>query len=74
MKRRNALTIVLLLACYSSTSSPIDVLLNSLLEPNKIEITVNRQGCCSHHGGVCGCSSGSALCCDGNLSPSCGCD
>jgi len=35
----------------------------------------NRQGCCSHHGGVCGCShSGRAVCCDGSLSPSCGCN
>jgi hypothetical protein len=32
-----------------------------------------RQGCCSYHGGVCGCSGGRALCCDGRLSPSCGC-
>ena len=31
------------------------------------------RGCCSHHGGVCGCSGGRALCCDGTLSPSCGC-
>lgn len=31
------------------------------------------RGCCSHHGGVCGCSNGRALCCDGTLSPSCGC-
>jgi hypothetical protein len=33
-----------------------------------------RQGCCSHHGGVCGCQNGRAVCCDGTLSPSCGCD
>lgn len=32
-----------------------------------------RSGCCSWHGGVCGCSAGRALCCDGQLSPSCGC-
>lgn len=32
-----------------------------------------RQGCCSWHGGVCGCSGGRAQCCDGSLSPSCGC-
>jgi hypothetical protein len=35
---------------------------------------VERKGCCSHHGGVCGCSSdGRAVCCDGAPSPSCGC-
>jgi hypothetical protein len=33
-----------------------------------------RRGCCSWHQGVCGCSGGRALCCDGTLSPSCGCD
>ncbi len=33
-----------------------------------------RRGCCSHHGGVCGCEKGRALCCDGQLSPTCGCD
>ena len=32
------------------------------------------RGCCSHHGGECGCSdSGRDICCDGTLSPSCGC-
>ena len=37
-------------------------------------LSVERRGCCSHHGGVCGCDKGRALCCDGRLSPSCGCD
>lgn len=34
-----------------------------------------KSGCCSHHGGVCGCNSGTGhqLCCDGVDSPSCGC-
>jgi len=32
-----------------------------------------RSGCCSWHGGVCGCTGGRAQCCDGTLSPSCGC-
>jgi hypothetical protein len=32
------------------------------------------QGCCSWHGGECGCSpEGRDVCCDGSLSPSCGC-
>ena len=31
------------------------------------------RGCCSHHGGVCGCNAGRAVCCDGKLSPSCPC-
>jgi len=33
-----------------------------------------RSGCCSHHRGVCGCSFGRAVCCDGSYSPTCGCD
>ncbi len=34
-----------------------------------------RRGCCSWHGGVCGCdeSSGMIKCCDGTLSPTCTC-
>jgi len=32
-----------------------------------------QRGCCSHHGGVCGCSGGRKECCDGSLSPSCTC-
>lgn len=35
---------------------------------------VDHQGCCSHHGGECGCRAGHDLCCDGTLSPTCGCD
>ena len=33
----------------------------------------NQQGCCSWHEGVCGCSGGRTLCCDGEPSPSCVC-
>lgn len=33
-----------------------------------------RSGCCSWHGGQCGCdSSGRVICCDGTLSPTCYC-
>ena len=33
-----------------------------------------RSGCCSHHGGVAGCSqNGRQICRDGTLSPSCTC-
>jgi hypothetical protein len=44
--------------------------LSTSASPNDSE----RRGCCSHHQGVCGCSSKRAACCDGTLSPSCGCD
>lgn len=32
-----------------------------------------QRGCCSHHGGVCGCGGYKLQCCDGTLSPSCKC-
>ena len=32
-----------------------------------------RRGCCSWHGGVCGCKNGRVVCCDGKYSPSCKC-
>jgi hypothetical protein len=31
------------------------------------------RGCCSRHGGQCGCRMDRVVCCDGTLSPSCGC-
>lgn len=31
------------------------------------------RGCCSWHGGQCGCTGGRIVCCDGSYSPSCGC-
>jgi hypothetical protein len=43
-----------------------------LPQPND-KTEVNKRGCCSWHGGVCGCENGRAKCCDGTLSPTCGC-
>jgi hypothetical protein len=31
------------------------------------------KGCCSWHGGECGCQDGRDVCCDGTLSPTCTC-
>lgn len=31
------------------------------------------RGCCSWHGGECGCQNGRDVCCDGTLRPSCTC-
>ena len=46
----------------------------------KLEIAISnanqkiaRSGCCSWHGGVCGCIGGRVVCCDGTFSPSCTC-
>lgn len=42
------------------------------IQSNDIE---ERRGCCSWHGGVCGCdeTTGRVICCDGTLSPTCTC-
>ena len=37
------------------------------------ECLIAGRGCCSRHGGVCGCSGGRSKCCDGTLSPTCQC-
>lgn len=37
------------------------------------ECLLAGRGCCSRHGGVCGCSGGRSKCCDGTLSPTCQC-
>ncbi len=47
---------------------------NSCMSINQSTTKQATQGCCSHHQGVCGCSGGRAVCCDGQYSPSCGCN
>ncbi len=38
------------------------------------DVVYAKRGCCSHHGGVAGCSSGGrTICRDGSYSPSCTC-
>lgn len=52
--------------CLSLPSAPV--------MPSDLPTELQAQrGCCSWHGGVCGCSNGRAQCCDGSLSPTCGC-
>jgi hypothetical protein len=51
---------------------------NQCLDKTKLEsksTELARRGCCSHHGGVCGCdqTTDRIKCCDGTLSPSCTC-
>lgn len=36
-------------------------------------VNLCKSGCCSWHGGVCGCENDRSVCCDGSLSPTCGC-
>ena len=51
----------------------INNVLNSISANNLNFHKYAGSGCCSWHGGVCGCSFGKAICCDGAPSPSCGC-
>ena len=37
-------------------------------------LDVEQRGCCSHHGGVAGCSNGRIVCNDGSYSPTCTCN
>lgn len=36
-------------------------------------LEVGKRGCCSWHGGVCGCDGNRIVCCDGVQSPTCTC-
>lgn len=50
------------------------VLLIGQTAPLRIEVgSLEKRGCCSHYKGVCGCEDNRAKCCDGTLSPTCGC-
>lgn len=55
------------------TSLSCPILQCEIKQNNDMEFEEARSGCCSHHNGVCGCTDGRAQCCDGSLSPSCGC-
>lgn len=44
-----------------------------LRETDADEATLAQRGCCSWHDGVCGCGGSRLRCCDGTLSPTCGC-
>lgn len=48
------------------------ILLTNVLNPTP---ALARRGCCSWHGGVCGCDTnvGRQVCCDGTYSPTCTC-
>ena len=75
----------LILACLLVYGTAHASDLKTLIPPNKNvpqcvalkdqdKNAIERSGCCSHHGGVCGCSGTRQRCCDGALSPSCLCN
>lgn len=49
-------------------------LIHEVVPAKPLSSEVAQRGCCSHHGGVSGCSGGSVTCVDGSFSPSCTCD
>ncbi len=61
-------------SCKIGSNSFNKPLLNNTSDNSKGELFA-KSGCCSHHGGVCGCdeSFDKIICCDGTLSPSCTC-
>ena len=62
---------LLLLISFSSFAE--DKSCEQLIKDGATQEQLAQRGCCSWHGGVCSCAGGRAVCCDGSLSPSCGC-
>ncbi len=60
----------LILFCITAFIIGFGIALIKQIIPNDM---IAGRGCCSHHGGVCGCAGSRARCCDGSLSPSCQC-
>ncbi|GKS62906.1 hypothetical protein YTPLAS72_02100 [Nitrospira sp.] len=63
----------LLAGCVLILSGSAPLPCQSYIETQLFAGEVERRGCRSRHAGVCGCDSGRAVCCDGRLSPTCGC-
>jgi hypothetical protein len=70
IKMRYLLTIMLL---FSLSAFAEEKSCEQLLKEGATKEQIVQQGCCSHHQGVCSCSGGRAVCCDGQFSPTCGC-
>jgi hypothetical protein len=66
--------LLILLLCFSTVSfAEEQKSCEQLQKEGFTQEQLAQRGCCSWHGGVCGCTGGRAVCCDGKLSPSCGC-
>ena len=63
---------VLLSACATTAEPPLGTCIPKQ-QTAEVAQPPEKSGCCSWHGGVCDCYFGRAKCCDGTLSPSCGC-
>lgn len=58
----------------SSAEAPTPAMCDQLKEVGASAEMLAQRGCCSWHGGVCGCSGPRVQCCDGSKSPSCLCN
>ena len=78
---KKLLFILLTLPIMFTSCATENGMLNKVINKQQIEsisktqqIDIARSGCCSWHGGVCGCTyNGRVICCDGSISPSCRC-
>ncbi len=73
MKKLAAALIGVLLS-FSAFSEPLSKEEEAACLSQNLGDVVAQQGCCSWHGGVCGCQNGRVVCCDGRYSPSCTCN
>lgn len=64
---------LILLLCFTTSSLAEEKSCDQLQQEGFTQEQLAQRGCCSWHGGVCNCKGGRAVCCDGKLSPSCGC-
>lgn len=73
--RRTLLVISFLLFAWSPVHSDAAKFTTDKCEAGSQSGPIARRGCCSWHGGVCGCDEyrDRIICCDGTLSPSCTC-
>ena len=71
MKKTLIATLIIILSVFSIPVLADNTSQTTTTHPEPIVIA--KRGCCSHHGGVCGCSGGMQQCCDGTISPSCTC-
>ena len=72
MKKEHFMKNLLLTFCFVSILGFCSGAIYSHIYNNNNVMFAGR-GCCSSHGGVCGCAKGRSKCCDGTLSPSCHC-
>jgi hypothetical protein len=66
---------IMFVIVFGAIFLPKEIILedNPSFNKNIFQDNEPHSGCCSYHGGVCGCSFGRLVCCDGIFSPTCKC-